>query len=65
MQCDIPNIFLGGGGSVDSEMHNFSRDVFLYDRTVGQNNALRIRARDYVRNVLKIDLKVRRVGKVM
>ena len=55
-----PNIkfIAGGGGSVDSEMHNFNRDVFLYDRTVGYNNALRIEAVDYVRNVMLINLKV-------
>ena len=56
----IPNIsFLsGGGGSVDSEMHNFNRDVFLFDRTVGHDNAIRIEAVDYVRNVMLINLKV-------
>ena len=52
-------IFLsGGGGSVDSEMHNFNRDVFLFDRTVGYDNAIIIEAVDYVRNIMLINLKV-------
>ena len=45
-------------------MHNFNRDVFLFDRTVGYNNALRITAMNYVRNVMRIDLKVGRIDDV-
>ncbi len=43
---------------MDSEMHNFNRDVYLFDRTVGYDNALRIEAVDYVRNVMLVNLKV-------
>ena len=39
-------------------MHNFNRDVYLFDRTVGHDNALRIEAVDYVRNVMLVNLKV-------
>ena len=54
----------GGGGSIDAEMHNINRDVFLFDTTVDHNNAIRINAVDYVKNVMRIDLKVGFVGDV-
>ena len=39
-------------------MHNFNRDVFLYDTSVEHDNAVRIEAVDYVRNVMLINMKV-------
>ena len=39
-------------------MHNFNRDVFLFDTSVDHNNALRINAVDNVKNAMRIDLQV-------
>ena len=43
---------------MDAEIHNFNRDVYLYDTSVVHNNALRLHAVDYVNNTMMINLKV-------
>ena len=43
---------------MDAEIHNFNQDVYLYDTSVVHNNALRLHAVDYVKNVMMINLKV-------
>ena len=48
----------GGGGREDAELHNFNRDVYLYDTTSKHHHALRLAKFNYLKNILRVNLKV-------
>jgi len=48
----------GGGGSEDAELHSFNQDMYLFDTTTKHHGALRLAKFSYLKNMLKVNLKV-------
>ena len=51
-------VSLGGGGSEDAELHSYNRNMYLFDTTTKHHGALRLAKFNYLKNILRVNLKV-------